>query len=27
MGDFTWKVSDREELVGANHWGWWGCPC
>jgi len=27
-GDFTWRVSDCEELVGVTHrrwWGWFGC--
>jgi len=23
-GDFTWMVSDCEELVGVNHRRWWG---
>jgi len=22
--DFTWRVSDCEELVGVTHRGWWG---
>jgi len=22
--DFTWRVSDCEELVGVNHRRWWG---
>jgi len=24
MRDFTWKVSDCEELVGVTHRRWWG---
>jgi len=24
MGDFTWMVSDCEELVGVTHRRWWG---
>jgi len=24
-GDFTWRVSDCEELVGVTQRGWWGC--
>jgi len=24
MGDFTWRVSDCEELVGVSHRWWWG---
>jgi len=24
IGDFTWRVSDFEELVGATHRRWWG---
>jgi len=27
MFDFTWRVSDCEELVGITHWRWWGCSC
>jgi len=23
-GDFTWRVSDCEELVGVTHRRWWG---
>jgi len=23
-GDFTWRVSDYEELVGVTHRRWWG---
>jgi len=23
-GDFTWSVSDFEELVGVTHRRWWG---
>jgi len=23
-GDFTWRVSDWEELVGVTHRRWWG---
>jgi len=26
-GDFTWRVSDCEELVGVTHRGWWMWPC
>jgi len=25
--DFTWRVSDCEELVGVTHRRWWGCHC
>jgi len=24
IGDFTWRVSDCEELVGGSHRIWWG---
>jgi len=24
IGDFTWSVSDCEELVGVTHRRWWG---
>jgi len=24
IGDFTWRVSDCEELVGVTHRRWWG---
>jgi len=27
MGDFTWSVSDCEELLGVTHRGWCDWPC
>jgi len=27
MFDFTWSVSDCEELIGVTLRRWWGCPC
>jgi len=27
IGDFTWRVSDCEELVWVTHRRWWGWPC
>jgi len=27
FGDFTWSVSDCEELVGVAHMGWCDWPC
>jgi len=27
IGNFTWMVSDCEELVGGTHRRWWDWPC
>jgi len=27
IGDFTWRVSDCEELVGVTQRRWWEWPC